>query len=118
MSNHLFLRNYDTPNKQPLGCVAMRVDRVKGEICYAVSVCSPKDKWNSKVARDKAAGRLIKAPNMVQVKVPEGWNDITKLIMEDIVKNNKEQEQGRSYLAFEAATSWLTRDMKKVEVAA
>ena len=45
-----YLRDAD---KRPWGCIA--VDETTGRVGW--SICSPKDKWSPKVARDKAVGR-------------------------------------------------------------
>lgn len=117
MSSHIYLRDYNTSNRKPVGCVAMRVDRENNKIFYAVSVCSPKDKWNSKIARSCAMGRLENEDCRVElaVKVPGSWNEITHIIMNDIVSRNKDQggDIQRSYLAYAGAVSWLARPVEK-----
>jgi hypothetical protein len=106
---HLFLRDYTTANKHPVGCVMVETDRATNQIRYALSVCSPVDKWNADSARGVAVSRLLKEPVVLNVAVPEHAHAITRLIMEDIVKANSKQGSGktRSLLALQAATAWL-----------
>lgn len=105
---HLYLRDYQRPNKQPVGCVAMEVDRDNNEIRYAVSVCSPLDVFNAKVARDKATGRLKQNPNVIK-QVPTSAHEITKLVMNDLASKNLHQSSTttRSFRAYQSAVGWL-----------
>lgn len=107
---YVYLRDYSKENKHPIGCVAFYVKDDSKEIYYAFSACSPKDVFNSKVARHKASGRLTQRPHVLKLaRVPDSFNDIVKHIMEHISSQNNDQAQGgsRSLLAFNAATGWL-----------
>lgn len=108
---HLYLRDYYKINKHPVGCVAVEVDRAANEIRYALSACSPLDHWNAKVARDKAFGRLVKSPTIIRGDIPESTHAITRQIMEHIVTihGTQQKDKSRSYLALEAAKTWLTK---------
>jgi len=108
-NRHFYLRDFTKENKHPVGCVAIEVRPETNEIRYAFSACSPLDKFNSRVARDKATGRLVSHPIVINCKVPEKGYEITQKVMEDIISKNTNQEQGRSFLAYDAAQQWLNR---------
>jgi len=106
---HLYLRDYNKPNKHPVGCLAIETDVTNNEICYAFSVCSPKDKFSSQIARKKATGRLASAPVKLACPVPNSTHEITRCVMNHIIATNSEQDKNksRSVLALEAARGWL-----------
>lgn len=108
-AKHLYLRDYTKTNKHPIGCLAVETDKAANEIRYAISACSPLDKFNAKVARDKAFGRFKQAPVVIHTQVPDTGHEITKLVMQHIIATNTEQGHAvsRSHLALKAAEGWL-----------
>lgn len=108
---HLYLRDYTKPNKHPVGCVVVEVDEAANQIRYAFSACSPLDKFSSKVARDKAAGRLIQSPTVLEGNAGAPYHDVMRRVMEHIVQSNSQQGRNikRSSIAYVAAQAWLTR---------
>lgn len=55
----MFLRNSDYT---PCGCVAISIDRRNHRIDYQYSVLNPLDKFDRKMARHLALGRLVECP--------------------------------------------------------
>jgi hypothetical protein len=106
---YLYLRDYSLPNKHPVGCVAVEVDEAANEIRYAFSACSPFDKFNAQLARDKASGRLTQSPTVIVGKIPESYHAIMRHVMQHIVDANKTQKRdvSRSYVAYQSALTWL-----------
>lgn len=108
---YIYLRDFNLQNNHPVGCVLMETNKKDGKIYYAVSVCSPKDRWNRDMAKDLADSNFKNQANryVVETVVPEDTHAITRLVMQDIVNRNKDQskERSRSFLAFESASKWL-----------
>jgi len=112
----VYLRDFSTPNKTPIGCIAFESDASKRQIRYAFSVCSPRDRFDKQKARAIAEVRLKENPERkgkkrrfpitLECEVPETYSDLLSIIMKDIVQKNTEQPD-RSFLAFQAATCWL-----------
>lgn len=111
---HIYLRDYTLNHKPPFGCLMMEINKDKGEIRYAFSVCSPQDTFNSKIAIDVAKGRLTKGGNIIKTIALNSSHDITRSIMQHIVDNNKSQsnEESRSHRAYLGALSWLQKTNK------
>lgn len=121
---HVYLRDYSTSNKTPVGCVAMKIDRVKNQISYAVSCCNPSEqkKFNPRIAVEIATGRLGVAAVVIQREIPKTSHEITKLVMEDIIARNfhdprrqkpsDAKPQTRSYVALQAALGWVDYSAK------
>lgn len=107
----LYLRDWSNPNKHPVGCIVMEVDRDGKKVSYALSACSPSDRFNPKVARDKAAGRLRSAPTVLETEIPDSSHLITRLVMENIAKSHTKQGT-RSHIAYQAAVGWLAQSEK------
>lgn len=122
---HFYLRDYTQSNKHPIGCMAVEVNRGANEIRYAISTCSPLDKFNAAIARDKATGRLAAMPCVIVGEVPKAGHEITKCIMEHIISQNEKQRgklpedeardwrKHRSALAYWAARGWLDSSVKR-----
>lgn len=111
---YLYLRDYTKPNKHPVGCVAVEIDEAAKKIRYAFSACSPLDKFNSKVARDKASGRLTQHPVVLDGDVPDTHHAVMRRVMEHIVETNRLQGPGtkRSFTAYLSAQAWLEQTQK------
>lgn len=96
----MFLRSNDG---RPIGCVAIAVDRKKRTLRYGLSVLNPADKFDRKVARQLAIGRLIEVPASVSVRADANMHDITRTVMQDLLTDIKTPSR-----AVRAAKFWLT----------
>lgn len=105
---YLYLRDFNTQNRRPIGCLIVELNREHNEIRYAFSACSPLDKFNKKIAKNIAENRLAKHPSVIK-GIPGSSHEITQKIMRDIVVNHQNQSnsKSRSYLAYEAAIGWI-----------
>jgi len=95
----MFLRN----EGQPCGCVAISVDRRNRKLNYQFSVLNPADRFDRKMARHLALGRLVESP----IEIP--YNKGEKLTMHDISERvlrhlSKSKAPAR---AVKAAKTWL-----------
>lgn len=88
----------------PIGCIAMC--KFSDRIEYQVSTLNPRDRFDRRLARQLALGRLvenpIKLPNATQ-KLDEAY----RFIMTDIKNNEDMPKRARS-----AAKNWLTHEKK------
>lgn len=99
----MFLRN----NKEmPIGCLAINIDF--GLITYAWSVLNPKDKFDRKLARDIAQGRLEKAL-VLELKEAQvrgisnmSMHEISQMVMLHLSYNTSAPTRARK-----AAALWL-----------
>jgi len=94
----MFLRG---DNNFPVGCLAMRTG--KTHVDYQVSTLNPSDKFDRKVARQLALGRLIETPIRVSVET-SGANEHFYQVMNHVSKNKKLPKRSRS-----AANRWLSK---------
>lgn len=85
----------------PIGCVVIKVNHVKNEAEYQLSVLNPQDRFEREMARSLALGRLVDTP--MYVSLPQGHNmhDITEAVMRDIAFG------GWPSRAVKAAKLWL-----------
>jgi len=101
----MFLR---TDSGFPVACVAMKYSKA-GMVTYGVSTQHPKDRFNRKLARDLALGRLVSSP---WIAVVLGQNpsahDISRAVVSDLLK--KAVLPSRTY---SAAKKWLKKVPKK-----
>ncbi len=108
---HLYMRDYSTPNKRMVGCLAVDINKETNEVRYAFSVCSPLDTFQKDLAKRIAFSKLknAKSSTVLQGEIPKTGHEITKLIMQDIVAKNEEQVKGqkRSVIGCQAASEWL-----------
>lgn len=88
----------------PIGCIAMR--RFENRIEYQISTLNPKDRFDRRLARQLALGRLIENPIKVFSVTPK-LDGTYKIIMEHIRLNDEMPKRAKV-----AATKWL-KDIKK-----
>ena len=102
----MFLR---TDKGVPVSCVAMKVSK-SGEVTYGVSTQHPKDRFNRKVARELALGRMVSKPEVVKVNTIS-MHEISRTVVADLLK--KEATPTRAYMA---AKKWLKKaSIKEME---
>jgi hypothetical protein len=87
----------------PVGCLAINLDLRNHRLTYQMSVLNPVDRFDRKVARQLALGRLVEAP--IAVTLPRGrelsMHDITEAVMRDVIRS---KAPGR---ARRAARNWM-----------
>ena len=102
----MFLR--DSKN-QPVGCVAISNIKNESRLTYQVSVLNPHDKFDRKMARHLAIGRLVEMP--IQVHLDEAhkktMHEITTEVMYDLAASKLPTR------AKKAAQMWLSKLNKK-----
>lgn len=95
---------------QPVGCIAMSYDKTNRVVKYQVSYLNPRDKFEKKVARDIALGRMDTKPVEVELdsyykrSAPITSHDITKAVMNDI-----SLKKSASSRASKAVNRWLVK---------
>lgn len=97
----MFLRD---ANDRPVGCLAISVDRRNHRLNYGISVLNPADKFDRKVARQLAIGRLVEVPFTVALKRDEELN--MHVISERVMKHVA-YGSGAPSRAVKAAKYWL-----------
>lgn len=87
----------------PVGCLAISIDR-KGQVLqYGFSVLNPADKFDRKVARQLALGRLLESPvSIAPIKADANMHEITRSVMKSLIVNRKTPAR-----AVRAAKLWL-----------
>lgn len=96
----MFLRD---SKDQPVGCLAIKLNSTTSSLNYQLSVLNPSDKFNRKLAREIALGRLVNAP--VELKCADNsMHFITLQIMNDLSKNAKAPAR-----AVRAAKLWISK---------
>lgn len=89
---------------RPVGCLAILVNRKGAALSYGFSVLNPADKFDRKVARQLALGRLLEAPVTVEVMREDlNMHEITRNVMKSLVINRKTPAR-----AVKAAKLWLS----------
>lgn len=96
----MYLRSMDG---QPVGCLAIVVDRANETASYQLSVLNPADRFNRKVARQLALGRLLEVPRTVGVRKNATMHDISRAIMKHLIAVKETPTR-----AVKAAKFWLT----------
>jgi hypothetical protein len=96
-----------------VGCIALQVNKENCMITYQVSVQNPQDRFNRKLARQIAIGRLIENPLTILASDNDlaGTRNITIAVMESIA-NNIFQLPTR---AVKCAKAWLNAPTWKIE---
>jgi hypothetical protein len=100
------------PKGQPVGCLAIApISLLVGsngafanKVSYHLSVLNPADKFDRKLAREIATGRLLKNPECHTVPVPENadMHMVTRSVMADIMDNKSIPTR-----AVKAAKQWI-----------
>lgn len=98
---HMFLRD---ASYNPVGCLAIQLDRRNHRLNYQFSVLNPRDAFNRKLARQLALGRLVEEP--FRVNLPRNrevsMHDVTHAVMFHLLNNGKAPTR-----AVKAAKFWL-----------
>ncbi len=93
---------------QPVGCLAISPISSNGQlghkVSYHLSVLNPSDKFDRKIAKSIAVGRLEKNPDCHALPVSENadMHTITRSVMADIASNKSMPSR-----AVKAAKRWL-----------
>lgn len=86
----VFLRD---ASYQPVGCVALAVDPGTAQLQYGVSILNPQDRFDRKMARQLAIGRLVEKPRITNMHRNGGElsrHDVTTIVMKDLVANSRQ----------------------------
>lgn len=86
----------------PVGCVAISVNRLRGELQYQYSVLNPSDDFNRKLARQLALGRLVENPIKLPLSRDANMHEISTVVMTDL-----EHSDNAPSRAVKAAKLWL-----------
>jgi hypothetical protein len=87
----------------PCGCVAIKVDTRNRQLSYQFSVLNPADRFDRKMARHLALGRLLETPVTFSYARGETltMHDISKRVLEHLVTSKAPTR------AVKAAKLWL-----------
>ena len=85
----MFLRG---SNNHPVGCIAMRLGG--NSVAYQVSTLNPVDKFNRRVARQLALGRLLESPFLIQANA-SNIHETVRSVMQDISRNKSVSNRAR-----------------------
>ena len=102
---YIYLRD---SKKAPQACIAVLYSPKNKRVAYGLSVLNPQDRFNRKVARELAAGRLALYGNEYHLDLSEApeinCHVITRSILIDLLTWEHDQLPGR---ARKAAKRWL-----------
>jgi hypothetical protein len=101
----MFLRG---KNNHPVGCMAMRSypGVASTKVVYQVSTLNPEDKFNRKMARHLALGRLVERPIVFYVEKNKiNIHETTKAIMEHVSSSARFPKRSRM-----AAKHWVSNN--------
>lgn len=81
---YIYLR--DT-KQQPCACIAVVYNKKASTVSYALSVLNPRDRFNRKVARDLAVGRLVQKGVSIDLSQVKSINChvISRQILSDLI---------------------------------
>jgi hypothetical protein len=96
----MYLRNKD---RQPVGCIAMKIDRKLHSISYQYSVQHPSDVFKKEAARAIATGRLMLKPIDIPLFDHE---EINMHLVSEVVMSHI-SASGAPTRAVKAARLWL-----------
>lgn len=103
-SRIMFLR--DTKG-HPVGCVAINVDLKNHRLSYQMSTLNPCDRFDRKLARHLALGRLVEIP--IKVSLPRNklsCHEISMAVMIDLATSNAPSRMVK------AAQQWIIASKK------
>jgi len=100
MNRIMFLRD---ASFRPVGCLAITIDSRNHRLNYQFSVLNPVDKFDRKMARHLALGRLVEAP--ISVPLPRNGEVSMHLISECVMVHLAESNAPNR--AVRAAKLWL-----------
>jgi hypothetical protein len=92
-----------TVSGNPVGCLAIRLNPRTQFVEYQLSVLNPLDRFDRKVARQLALGRLAEGPITLRVPRNPTMFDISVAVMRDIVNTKNAPSR-----AVKAAKLWLS----------
>lgn len=100
----MFLRD---SKDHPVGCLAISMDRKNHRLNYQMSVLNPDDRFDRKMARHLALGRLVEKPVSVPVKRGHEltMHEISCVVMEHVA-TSKAPSRARK-----AAKFWLWQNL-------
>jgi hypothetical protein len=96
----MYLRNL---SGNPVGCLAIRLNPRTQFVEYQLSVLNPLDRFDRKVARQLALGRLAESPLTLRVPRNPTMYDISVAVMRDMVNSGTAPSR-----AVKAAKLWLS----------
>ena len=103
---------------QPVGCVAIKIKTAVGRtagvtlVTYQMSVLNPLDKFDRRMARQLALGRLVEAPLTTTIDhVSPTRREISQAVMQDLREDAFAPTRARK-----AASLWLRQDKKPIRV--
>jgi len=103
----MFLRN---EKNHPVGCLAIDFNAKKNQLKYQLSVLNPADRFDRKMARHLALGRMLETPihiSNLKYKASEmSLHYVFELVMNDLVQSNVPSR------AKKAAHLWLTNNLR------
>lgn len=94
-----FLRN---SSSHPIGCLAISVNRLHGELSYQYSVLNPRDEFDRKIARQLALGRLVEKPIKLALPRDANMHEISTVVMSDLERSSTAPNR-----AVKSARLWL-----------
>lgn len=97
-------QNGDINAGQPVGCLAIKLNKDNDTLEYQMSVLNPEDKFSRKVARQVAIGRMTK-PIVLSIAKDSTMHEISEQIMLDVAQNSKAPSRARK-----AARLWLKQN--------
>lgn len=89
---------------RPCGCVAITIDRRNHRLSYQYSALNPSDKFDRKIARQLALGRLVETPLHISMR-HEG--EISMHRVSEMVMRNLSTSKFAPARAVRAAKIWL-----------
>jgi hypothetical protein len=95
----MYLRNN---KKQPIGCLAVKLDRAKGLAFYNFSIQNPIDDFDRSIGRQLALGRMVESPLSVKIEKDANMHEVSYSIMTDLIKRDVSPIR-----AVKAAKHWL-----------
>jgi hypothetical protein len=93
----------------PVGCVVIKINRHENRVQYQLSVLNPADRFDRKVARQLALGRLTEAPLSTTLPKNANMHTITRAVMEHL------KEQNVPSRAVKAAKFWLSLNVSNFD---
>jgi hypothetical protein len=99
----------------PIACLSVFYDKANKKVSYGISTLNPLDTCKKSVAKDLAAGRLLRSPHTVNVWVPSMKEEditchyINRRILQDLLMLERHELPSR---ARKAAIRWLEESRK------
>ena len=89
----------------PTGCVAMTIDEDSRTVSYGYSVLNPTDRFNRKLGRQLALGRMLEQPVHLTLtkRALTDMFEITRTVMEDLAHDLSAPSR-----AVKSAKNWMS----------